>query len=235
MSINMQIQSECQRRKIMRLCHFTQSRNLAHIFGDQRGVLSTQTLKGQDLPRNVTDSQRWDNHEDLICCSIEYPNTYYFTKSRAEDKLFKDWVVLLIKPDYLWQDDTLFCPRNAAAQGGQLLHSGFTAFQSLFAQSVQGTNGNTWVRNTNHLSCSPTDAQAEVLVKEPIRLDDIMAVGVQSEEQVRVETRRLALQNITRSIPFVVCPDFFTKATVPTSIQKGIRVSERQISLEDTV
>ena len=66
------------------------------------------------MPHNPTDPDRYDGRDDLICCSIEYPNTYYFVKVREHDHLFKDWVVLLIEPSYLWHPDTCFCPCNAA-------------------------------------------------------------------------------------------------------------------------
>ena len=36
-------------------------------------------------------------------------------RSRGEDRLFPDWVCVCIEPDHLWRDETLFCPRNAAA------------------------------------------------------------------------------------------------------------------------
>jgi len=58
------------------------------------------------MPHNPTDHSRYDGRDDLICCSIEYPNSYYFANVRNNDRLFKDWVVLTIKPEYLWHPDT---------------------------------------------------------------------------------------------------------------------------------
>jgi hypothetical protein len=84
------IRQECASRGITRICHFTQSRNLAHIFDDPLGLCSTRTLQEHDLPHNPTDTERFDGRNDLICCSIEYPNTYYFIKVREREPLFKD-------------------------------------------------------------------------------------------------------------------------------------------------
>ena len=90
-----QIKQECLRRGITRLCHFTQSRNLAHILGDCEAILSSKQLQSQDLPYNPTDPNRWDGCEDMICCSLEFPNVYYFDTSRAKDRCSRK-----IKPNY---------------------------------------------------------------------------------------------------------------------------------------
>ncbi len=227
--MNAQIHEECLLRGITRLCHFTQSRNLAHILADQYGLLSTRTLKGQAMPHSPTDPQRYDGHDDLICCSIEYPNVYYFSNARKKDILFRDWVVLLIKPDYLWQEGTCFCPRNAAALYGRLIGQGYDLFQKLYAPTTDGSGSNEFPRTSLHLSCSPTDAQAEVLVREPINLNDLLAVVVESPEQAQRERRRLELQNVKRPLPFISSPTFFS-TTLPYQIIKGIRVTETCLS-----
>lgn len=142
----MRIRRECNRRGITRLCHFTQSRNLAHILGDCVGILSRRRLESNDLPYNPTDPDRWDGCEHLVCCSIEYPNVYYFAKVREQDHLFKDWVVLLIKPDFLWTPGTKFCPCNAATARGHTLvrammhscHSLPRRFQELDSLALKG-------------------------------------------------------------------------------------------------
>ncbi len=47
------------------------------------------TLQSYGMPHNPTDPDRYDGRDDLICCSIEYPNTNYFFKVRKHDHLFK--------------------------------------------------------------------------------------------------------------------------------------------------
>jgi len=96
------VETEVKARGITRLCHFTPSRNLAQIVAGKTGILATSKL--QEDERSVytaTDLQRLDGFREHICCSIEYPNAWYFEKARGKELLFKDWVVLLVTPKYL--------------------------------------------------------------------------------------------------------------------------------------
>ena len=217
------IQQECNRREITRLCHFTQSRNMAHIFDDPYGLYSTKTLRDNDMPHNPTDSSRYDGRDDLVCCSIEYPNTYYFANVRDNDRLFKDWVVLFIDHSHLWQVGTNFCPCNAARERGRYIQEGIAGFQSLFAETSPGIG---FTRSERHLPAAPTDIQAEVLVRDPIPLQSITGVAVRNEEQALRELCRLKLQGISLGTPIYVAPEFYNRATLSRSIQNGIRITE---------
>ena len=214
------IQQECNNRGVQRLCHFTQSRNLAHIFGDSDGLLSTETLKAKNMPHNPTDSDRYDGRDDLVCFSIEYPNPFYFHKARSKDILFKDWVVLLIKPDHIWAPNTHFCPCNSASANGRYIKADVQGFYSLFAGPSPGRN---WARGANHLSSVPTDLQAEVLVEEPIHLDTITGIIAKTEEQAKREVCRLELQGITMDKPIYISSETFEKDTLSKLIQNGQR------------
>ncbi|WP_083254353.1 DarT ssDNA thymidine ADP-ribosyltransferase family protein [Desulfoplanes formicivorans] len=218
-----QIQQECNSREITRLCHFTQSRNLAHIFDEPFGLYSTRTLQSRNMPHNPTDPDRYDGRDDLVCCSIEYPNTYYFVKVRERDHLFKDWVVLLIKPSYLWHSDTCFCPCNAARSRGEYIQAGIHGFRSLYASTSPGIS---FSRSSKHLSAAPTDIQAEVLLRDPIPLDSITGIAVHSEEQAQREICRLKLQGISIDKPIYIAPDFFKRAKLSELIQRGVRATE---------
>ena len=217
------IQQECVNRGITRICHFTQSRNLAHIFDDPLGLCSKRTLQQYDMPHNPTDPDRYDGRDDLICCSIEYPNTYYFAKVREQDHLFKDWVVLMIDPSYLWHPETCFCPCNAARSRGAYIQTGINGFRSLYADTSPGI---TFSRPARHLPAAPTDIQAEILLKDPIPLDSIIGIAVHTEEQVHREICRLELQGITLDKPIYIAPDFFNKASLSRLIQRGVRATE---------
>ncbi len=217
------IQRECRQRGVTRLCHFTQSRNLAHILGDCGGILSRSRLENENLPHNPTDPDRWDGCEDLICCSLEFPNVYYFAKVREQDHLFKDWVVLLIKPDFIWMPGTKFCPCNAAKQRGTYIGEGYGAFISLFANTAPGI---TFTRPSRHLACAATNVQAEVLVPDPIPLDDITAIAVADEEQAKREICRATLQGLSIDKDILVVPDFYRTTGLARTIQSGNRVNE---------
>lgn len=223
-----EIKNETERRGITRLCHFTPSRNLAQIASGTSGILSTRKLQKDE--RSVftpTDLLRYDNHEGHICCSIEYPNAWYFDRARSAEVLFKDWVVLLINPKYLWLKGTKFCPRNAAANSGREIKEGAEAFMALYQDTVRGAGGNNFIRNSNHLLCCPTDQQAEVLIPDRIPLDDILGIVVSSEEQVKNELSRFKLLKISEDrFKFIIAPTMFQKRPLSGLIRSGNRPTE---------
>ena len=226
--MNQNIVSAITERRIRRLCHFTPSRNLQHIAGGEIGILSTSSLKAQERAAyNATDLERLDQKTTHICCSIEYPNAWYFDRARANEKLFLDWVVLLISPHYLAEEDTLFCPRNAAANYGRHIANGFEGFNSMFAERVSGTRNTTYVRSASHRLSCPTDQQAEVLIKDRVLLADIIGVAVASEEQARTERVRLRTNGVNPDqFQFVIAPQMFNKYALNAVITRGIAESE---------
>ena len=218
------IQRECQRRGITRLCHFTQSRNFAHILGDCGGILSKKHLQEADLPHNPTDGNRWDGCDDLVCCSVEFPNVYYFSRVRTKDRLFKDWVVLMIKPHFLWMPGTKFCPTNAATARGAHIGDGCESFLSLFDSTVPGIPFDR--RPESRLLCAPTNIQAEVLVTGPIRLDNTTAIAVRDEQQARQEICRASIQGLSINKKNLVVPEFYQTTLLAKTIQGGNRETE---------
>lgn len=230
MTLNEQIQADCAQRGITRLCHFTPSRNLIHVLSS--GYLKDrQTLDLESTGEaNPTDAFRYDGHRDKICCTVEYPNSYYLEIVTRKELIFHDWVVLLINPVVLWSPGTLFCPRNAAAQNGSLISSGWPGYQSMFAPRVQGNNGNVFSRRGTHLTCSPTDMQAEVLVPGPIPISAILGMVMSSERQAQTERARWdSLGLVAPNIPMVVAPDLFDKMSLRNQIWTGRRPTETSV------
>ena len=120
-------------RGITRLCHLTPSKNLVHIATDPTGILASDELAADNKATfNRVDHQRLDGFQNHICCSIQYPNAWYLRNARRQDPLFHDWVILLVKADYLWRDGTKFSPRNAAASHGSLVSPGFDRVRTPF-------------------------------------------------------------------------------------------------------
>ncbi len=224
------IRDEALKRRISRLCHFTQSRKLSHILSDLDGVWATSKLKEKapDL-LDQTDNIRLDGHLDHICCSVEYPNTWYLSKIRDNDPLFKDWVIVFLNPALLWRDRTLFSPRNAAAHTGTLIQEGYAGFSRLFAPSLVGAGGRTFWRTAQMLSCCPTDDQAEVLVYEHIQRSDILGLGVLSETQARTEKLRLSFIPSATNPDFYVAPEIFT-GRWSSLVRRGQRPKEAVFS-----
>lgn len=227
MSINLQIQKECIRRGITRICHFTPSRNLAHIIAGKTGVLATEHLEGSERQVfNATDLKRLDGHKSHICCSIEYPNVWYLSRKIEDEKLFKDWVILLIKPYYLWKKGTLYCHRNASAGYGRYIKGGFESFKLLYQDVVHGSGGRAYNRGRKHLLACPTDNQAEVLVPDSISLSDITGIVTRDDNQARNEICRLKLQELKVMVNFYIVPEFYDKHAMSLAISNGVRPKE---------
>jgi hypothetical protein len=226
------IKAEVERRGITRLCHFTPSRNLGQILSGTFGVLATANLEKDE--RHIftpTDLQRLDRHKDHICCSIEYPNAWYFDKARAKEILFRDWVILFIDRKYLWGDGTRFCPRNAAAAFGREVRTGHLAFESLFAPRVKGAYNKDYIRTALTPDYCVTDEQAEVLIPDMIALEDILGVAVHSVEQARNELVRLLYLQIpdarARGLRIVIAPDLYDKYKLSRMLKVGQRPDEK--------
>ena len=179
--MNQAIKQAAVKRGITRLCHITPSRNLVHIATDPTGILASDRLvEDREATFNPVDKQRLDGFPDHVCCSIQYPNAWYFRRVRQHDRIFRDWVILLIKPAYLWHPGTKFSPRNAASNYGSLVSEGTNGFQNMFAKSVAGSGGQTFSRGADHPACLPTDEQAEVLIPHAVARDDILEVWPES-------------------------------------------------------
>lgn len=204
------IRQEVIKRRISRLCHFTQSRKLPHILGELQGIYSIDTLvsSSPDLV-DVNDPLRLDGQPNYICCSIEFPNTYFFQKAAIREKIFMDWVVLILKRELIWKSDNKYSYRNAAAQPTPI-GSGCGAFLKIYEDSVIGSGNRTFTRGRTQFDFCPTDVQAEVLIKEVIPRQDIIKIGVATEEQAKLEIKRLSLLKIdTDQLEFIIAPHMF--------------------------
>jgi len=231
-TVNENVRREAERRGITRLCHFTPFRNLVHIAtGD--GLLSTAQLsESERRVFNQQDLQRLDEHPDHISCSIEFPNVWYLRQrrrgARGADRLFPDWVCVCIEPKHLFSDDTLFCPRNAAAANGRLVADGVETFRSLFAEQIGGARGQTFNRSAKREPACPTDEQAEVLVYRRIPLDDIQQVVVVDESQAKRTFIGLEQLEVSPDrLRYAICEEFFDPYALSALLKRGERPVER--------
>lgn len=222
------ILASLQERGITRLCHFTPARNLAHIAAGRVGILSTASLEANERAAyNLTDLARFDGKKTHMCCSIQYPNAWYFEKARGGEYLFTDWVVLLISPHYLAQPDTLFCPRNAAADFGRHIVRGLDGFNSLFAPSVSGAYNQNRLRGPQHRLNCPTDEQAEILIQDRVLLRHVLGVAVANANQAGSERARLRANSIDpEQFRFVIAPQMFNKYALSRVIRQGDAADE---------
>jgi len=96
------------------------------------------------------------------------------------------WVLLAIKPDYLWKQKTLFCPINAASERGAHIKKDFAGLKSMYEPVVIDIKGRESTRQGQPYR-QPTCIQAEVQVDESISLDDVLWIGATpiNEQKVR--------------------------------------------------
>jgi hypothetical protein len=229
--MNDDLRREAESRGITRLCHLTPFRNLVHIATGE-GLLSTAQLSGSERQVfNQQDLARLDQHPDHISCSIEYPNAWYFRQrhsaARGAELLFPDWVCVCIELHHLWRDDTLFCPRNAAAAGGRLVSGGIAAFYSMYAEQVEGAGGQTFTRAAERDPACPTDEQAEVLVYRRIPLEDVQQIVVANESQAKRTFVGLEQLDVSADrFKYAICPEFFDPYRLSQLIRRGGRPEE---------
>ncbi len=219
---------------ITRLAHFTPSKNLNGIVRD--GMIRSS----KDLAKNApdyfspTDRQRFDGHPDKLCCSFEFPNTYYLARARtgAEYVNYPDWVCLLLDPELSLRPGTLFSPCNAATGRGAYLEAGGDALLACFAPNSPATPSSPaggWARGVNHHPRAATDIQSEALIPAPVELSHLRAIVVVSEESAKLEFGRLKLVGLEPSLlNWVVAPMFFSRSRLPLAIRYGSEIEERE-------
>ena len=107
------IESECTRRGIELLVHFTDARNVPTIL--REGLIPLTELRRQGARVFVSDRERYDQHPDSISLSVEFPNYEMFFRKRNEDPQ-REWAVIGLDRCILWELDCAFLPNNAASR-----------------------------------------------------------------------------------------------------------------------
>ena len=163
-----------------------------------------------------------------IMCAVRFSTPMRGTsaKARLDESLFRDWVVILIDPRYLWESGTKFCPRNAAAAYGRLVGEGVAAFEGLFADEVEGVH--TYRRGPWRRAYAPTDEQAEVLIADRGFRSAIWSGSCsRSDEQAANEVSRLRVQGLHAPALYVV-PEFFDPQRLKGMLRSGKEPAERE-------
>lgn len=221
-------------RGIARLCHLTPYRNLLQIAqGD--GLRSVADLSSDERAAfDPQDLERLDGYPDHISCSIQYPNVWYL-RSRQRNatplqRLFPDWVCVLVDPAHLWREGTLMCHRNAAAAYGAYVRTGAEGFAAMYADPVNGSRGPI-TRAGKPCSC-PTDDQAEVLVPKAIPFADASHVVVADEAQAqRVYVGLDVVGAPVGRLRWSIAPEFF-EISLSTMLRSGNLPTELSWNME---
>ncbi len=223
-------------RHITRLCHFTKTKNLPFILGNgedsNNGVVANQYITDLSFLEKI-DQNRFDNHENYICTSVQYPNCLYFSTAITKNKenIFNEWVILEIDP-HIINDYSKFCPVNAATKNGSLISSGVNSFEGLFDSVVTGKKE--FKRNIFYPDNLPTNIQAEVLIYQMIDKADINGLIFPNKNIAQKECLRLELCNIDlNELTIKESEELFDKKRMLDLLNKGETPEERILNKED--
>lgn len=162
-----------RQKKINNLLHFTRAENLENIF--KYGLLPKNVLLCERISAVFNDEYRYDNCEDAVCTSIEFPNYKMFYTLRNNNPEV-DWVVLLLDAKIICDFDCAFCCENAGSaamyQTDIESRKGKRAFLKLFDDQAGCCSRS----EMNLPSYYPTNPQAEVLVFANIPVEYIKCV-----------------------------------------------------------
>lgn len=210
-------------RGVTRLCHFTKFQSLTHIIHSPDGILASESIR-QDT-KNVTDTVRYDGELDYVCCSVQYPNSWFLKNAMQKntDKIFKDWVVLYLDLSILKYKRAKFCPCNASKAYGAHIEGRMENIDSIFEASVPTFS---YPRSPEMLASCPTDGQAEILIKDNIPREYIIGIAVGNEEVAKRIYGMLKMYGIEQ-IPLYIAPDVVTP-NWSNMIKNGRRPSENQ-------
>lgn len=193
-------------RGVTRLCHFTKFQSLTHIITSVDGVLASSSIR-QDM-RNVNDTARYDGELDFVCCSVQYPNSWFLkiAMKNNSDRIFSEWIVLYIDLNILNYKKTKFCPCNASKENGAYINNNMDEIDSIFAPSVSTFD---YPRSPKMLSCCPTDGQAEILIENSIPREYIKGIAVGNEDVAGRVCSILKMYGVEH-ISIYIAPDVLT-------------------------
>ncbi|WP_251391883.1 DUF4433 domain-containing protein [Mediterraneibacter agrestimuris] len=208
-------------RGVTRLCHFTKFQNLTHIITSVEGILASSSIR-QDT-KNVNDTARYDGELDFVCCSVQYPNSWFLKRAMQNnlDKIFREWVVLYIDLSILKYKNIKFCPCNASKENGAYISKNMDNIDSIFASTVSTFD---YPRTSKMLPCCPTDGQAEILIENSIPREYIKGIAVGNEDVAGRVYSILKMYGV-EYISIYIAPDVLTTEW-SNMIKKGCSPNE---------
>jgi hypothetical protein len=188
--------NEIKKRQIEFLIHFTPTINLLSIL-ENNALMSRAKLEDLDIEQfdildyvQFTDDVRYDDM-NYINLSASGPNTFLFSKFRekTKDNLIINWCILKIDPKHIYDNKTLFAVTNAASNAAKRqygISGDIDKFKMLFEEqlNINTYNGVRKIRRNSVHSKYTTDVQAEILVKDKISSNSILAVCFESKEKM---------------------------------------------------
>ena len=214
-------------RGVTRLCHFTKLKDLTHILLSDDGIVSSTAIR-PDV-KDQKDPERYDGELDYVCCSIEYPNSWYLRRAqqRDADHVFRDWVTIYIDLDILNYRDVKFCPCNAATHCGAYISSDESKICALYSSP----NVVNRVRTPQMLQCCPTDDQAEILIRDNIPYSFFRGIAV-CNETVAQQVYSIIRTYEKTSLPIYIAPNVLN-TNWSNSVRSGIRPEETKLTVKE--
>lgn len=172
------IEAEAKRRNIEYLCHFTRIENVPDIV--REGLISRAQLNHIGRNGKFNDDFRYDDQDGAICCSVSFPNYRVFFPFRCNISC-AGWVVVILRPEVLWEKECAFSIENAARNSVSSIpiqyRIGIDPFKAMFNE-WPGQENRTTLGLTDEY---PTNPQAEVLVGDPIEPHYIYGFATMNE------------------------------------------------------
>ena len=188
---------------VTRLCHFTKLQSLTHIIASEEGVLASSSIR-QDT-KHVSDTARYDGELNFVCCSVEYPNSWFLKRVEGSnnDPVFTDWAVLYIDLSILKDKRIKFCPCNASTAKGKYINNNVDEIESIFSHCSVPKG---YVRPPKMLSACPTDGQTEILIADNIPRKYFKGIALGNEDAAKCVYAMLKLYGLDH-IPLYIAPD----------------------------
>ncbi len=196
---------EIEKRNITELIHFTTFQNIYDIY-KEKFIYSRKILDkiDKDEPYRYIfdvvikpDKLRLDNLTDYISLSIQYPNKRLLNSKKLEYQ-DEEWLIIGIKPDCIFYEDTIFSIENAASNRSKSfgINGSIQTFKDMFCEKIQRVDNiiQLGLRENKQKNC-PTNQQAEVLVKDKIGIEKISRLIV--DDKSKIERLRSAINFFT--------------------------------------
>jgi len=212
------IAQEAKRRGIKRLCHFTRLESFLSILST-RAVMSNDRMTELGVEYQANDKIRLDRCPNHICCTIQYPNVFLLERWRHNQDA--DWLVISLDPSPIWQDGTLFSPRNAALHNGKHIRSGLDGFNRMFRHRP---DLDYQTRSPRQLDGVATDLQAEVLVRESVIASTIRSAVVPDRRSAQKLQSAITKSGFDRQIARItICEPLFKPSRLLSMVEQGER------------
>lgn len=161
------IEKFLKQRKIEKLIHFTDKRNLNSI--EKVGILPRKTLEEKNIKYFYNDANRYDGKLGGTSVSVSSLNKHLFETFHRKNRKRK-WVQIEIDPNILLGANCFFYSSNAASNmfkgvSDEYLGS-FDALEKMFAETV--TSSSRVFKRKDQAINQTTDDQAEIIINRSI-------------------------------------------------------------------